>query len=200
MRGYPQKSRLGRSFFERPTAEVARELLGCHLVWAAEGESCVLRLVEVEAYLGEGRDPASHAHRGPTRRNAQMFETPGRLYVYFTYGMHHCINVVCEPEGTAGAVLLRAAEPLRGEQAMARRRGRSGLALSNGPAKLCQALGIDRSHDGLDLLAGGCGLWCGEPPAKVGVSARIGIRHGTKRRLRFFDSASAYVSRTRPAP
>ncbi len=111
------------------------------------------RIVEVEAYRGPD-DPASHAFRGRTKRNIAMFGPPGLLYVYFTYGMHFCCNIVCRPEGTAGAVLVRALSPLRGTDVMAARRprARSERDLCSGPGKLCQALGIDRSFDGCDLL------------------------------------------------
>jgi len=156
-----------------------------------------LEIVEVEAYLGEGQDPASHAHRGRTARNGQMFETPGRLYVYFTYGMHHCMNVVCEKRGEAGAVLLRAAEPLQGLELMERRRGRGGRALTNGPAKLCQALGVDLSADGVDLATGPLGIWPGRRPSRVVRSTRIGLSRGRELPLRFFDADSPFLSRVR---
>src|SRR6185369_1253902 len=114
------------------------------------GDLTMARIVEVEAYLGE-RDAASHARRGPTPRAAIMFGPPGRLYVYLIYGMHHCMNFVTEPDGTAGAVLIRAAEPLPGR---AGERARAAAPM-RGPAKLCSALGITRAHNGLDLTAGG---------------------------------------------
>jgi DNA-3-methyladenine glycosylase len=151
--------------------------------------------VEVEAYLGEGQDEASHAHRGPTPRNEQMFATPGHLHVYVSYGLHHCLNVVCEDPGTAGAVLLRAAEPLEGESQMRRRRGRSGLDLSNGPGKLGQCLDADLGWNGRDLVEGELGLWPGTAPREIGVSSRIGISRDVERPLRFFDTDSPYVSR-----
>ena len=198
-RRYPPEERLPASFFARPAPELARRLLGCHLVSRLDGGPLALRLVEVEAYLGEGEDPASHAHRGRTRRNAQMFETPGRLYVYFTYGMHHCLNVVCEERGRAGAVLLRAAEPLMGLELMERRRGRGGRELCNGPAKLAQALGLDLTADGMDLASGPVGIWPGKSLVRVERSTRIGIRRGRDLPLRFFDPDSPFVSRTRPA-
>ncbi|NNM33421.1 MAG: DNA-3-methyladenine glycosylase [Gemmatimonadetes bacterium] len=191
---YPARRRLLRNFFARPTLEVAPDLLGHIIVVRTTRTLLAARLVEVEAYLGVGEDPASHAQRGETPRNLQMFETPGRLYVYFTYGMHHCMNVVCESEGRAGAVLLRAGEPLAGESLMARRRGRKGLDLANGPAKLCQALGIDRRHDGLDLVTGPVGIWPGTPPDAIERSSRVGIRQGTDLLFRFFDPSSPHIS------
>jgi len=187
------------SFYRRDTIEVARDLLGRVLCRRrVDGTILRARLVEVEAYDGP-EDRASHASRGRTPRNAQMFETPGRLYVYFTYGMHHCMNVVCERHGCAGAVLLRAGEPLDGEELMERRRGRGGVELSNGPAKLCQALGVDLSWNGVDLLRGRLGLWPGVPPRQLGRSGRIGIRHAGQLPYRYYDSDSRYLSRARPA-
>ena len=192
-------ARLGRSFFSRSVVEVARDLLGCELRGNDAGTRFRLRVVEVEAYLGEGEDPASHAHRGRTPRNLNMFETPGRLYVYISYGLHHCLNVVCERPGTAGAVLLRAAEPLVGHELFEERRGRSGYELTNGPGKLGQALGADLTWDGLDLVRDPrLGLWPGLAPAEIAVSGRIGIRQAADRPLRFYDPASPWVSRGRP--
>ncbi|MHB1854463.1 MAG: DNA-3-methyladenine glycosylase, partial [Acidimicrobiales bacterium] len=144
--------RLPRSFYARDVLEVAPELLNKVLVCGNRAG----RIVEVEAYRG-GEDPASHAYKGPTARNASMFGPPGRLYVYFTYGMHWCANVVCMPEGTAQAILLRALSPLAGLEEMraARPAARRDRDLCRGPARLCQALGIDRSYDGADLVRPG---------------------------------------------
>jgi DNA-3-methyladenine glycosylase len=140
------------------------------------------RIVEVEAYRGS-EDAASHAFRGRTARNAVMFGPPGHLYVYFTYGMHHCCNVVCRPEGVAGAVLIRALAPLTGLESMVSRRPaqRRDRDLCSGPGKLCQALGLDRLHDGVDLLAASSSVRLLDdgtvPPAVVDVAAgpRVGI-------------------------
>ncbi len=140
------------------------------------------RIVEVEAYRG-GDDPASHAFRGPTERNAVMFGPPGHLYVYFTYGMHHCCNVVCQPAGVAGAVLIRALAPLTGLEAMGRRRpgARREQDLCSGPGKLCQAMGLDRAADGVDLLSRSSSVrllddGMAEPGAdELGHGPRIGI-------------------------
>jgi DNA-3-methyladenine glycosylase len=196
---YPASQRLGRSFFARPTLDVARDLLGRILVLKKGRRLLAVRLVEVEAYLGDGADPASHAHEGKTPRNAQMYETPGRLYVYFSYGMHHCMNVVCESRGVAGAVLLRAGEPLAGEASMRRRRGRGGHELTNGPAKLCEALGVDLAWNGLDLVRGPLGLWPGERLRRIERSPRIGISHARTLPYRLFDPHSPFVSRGRPS-
>jgi DNA-3-methyladenine glycosylase len=147
--------RLPCSFFERPVLEVARDLLGCTFLVDGVGG----RLVEVEAYRAD--DPASHSYRGRTSRNAVMFGPPGRLYVYFTLGLHFCVNVVCEGEGRAAAVLLRALEPTVGLDLMRKRRALADpRRLCSGPAKLTQALGITRADDG--LCAGGAGGACAD--------------------------------------
>lgn len=192
--------RLPRSFYERPTFTVARELLGKVLVRRQGRHFLTGRIVEVEAYLGE-RDPASHAFRGRTARNEVMFRTGGHLYVYFTYGMHFCANVVTEREGRARAVLLRAVEPLGGIPAMARLRGVAPGEVRNlcsGPAKLCQAFGIGRSDNGMDLT--GPEIWIAEdahafPPGRIRRSPRIGISTATRYRWRFTVGGSPYLSR-----
>lgn len=198
---YGPRRRLSRSFFARPAPELAPQLVGTHLVRLLGGRpQLAARIVEVEAYRGIGQDPASHAHRGRTARNSEMFATPGRLYVYFSYGMHFCMNVVCESEGVAGAVLLRAAEPLLGQELMARRRGREGLELANGPAKLCEAFGVDLRFNGRDLCGSGAlGIWPGEAPERLSRSPRIGIRRGVELPYRWFDPDSRWVSRGRPS-
>jgi DNA-3-methyladenine glycosylase len=138
---------LPRHFYERPVLEVARELLGAVVTHAGVS----VRLTEVEAYAG-GHDPASHAFRGLTPRTAVMFGPPGHAYVYFTYGMHFCMNLVCGPDGHASAVLLRAGEVVSGLAAAAERRaGARELDLARGPARLTRALAIDRQQDGMDV-------------------------------------------------
>lgn len=166
------------------------------------------RIVEVEAYHGVN-DAASHAYRGLTPRTTVMFGPPGFLYVYFTYGMHWCANVVCGPDGEAAAVLLRALEPLSGLEAMrvARPAARRDVDLCNGPAKLCQAFGIARADNGTDLLAaprrkgtaGGVRLEDDgtPPPRRPARGTRIGIKEATDKRWRFWVPGSPYVSRTR---
>jgi DNA-3-methyladenine glycosylase len=147
-----------RNFFARPSIEVAPDLLGCVLEHETADGLVAVELTEVEAYAGRS-DPASHAYRGKTARNAVMFGPPGHAYVYFTYGMHFCVNVVClGEEGSASAVLLRAGRVIAGEElARARRaRGTTAIAprdLARGPARLCQALGIDRSQNGADMVS-----------------------------------------------
>jgi len=165
------------------------------------------RIVEVEAYHGAD-DAASHAYRGPTPRTAVMFGPPGYLYVYFTYGMHWCANVVCGPEGEAAAVLIRALEPLAGLEEMweARPAARLERDLCNGPAKLCRALGITGADTGADLLArprraaSGAGLVRlrddgTPPPRRPGIGTRIGIRVATEKPWRFWVPGSPSVSR-----
>ncbi len=182
---------LPRAFYERPTLPVARELLGKLLVRrTAERPLRVARLVEVEAYLGE-RDAASHARRGPTPRAAIMFGPPGHLYVYLIYGMHHCMNVVTETHGVAGAVLLRAAEPLLGFDGAAKRP-------LTGPGKLCAGLDITRANNGQDLVAGGDFYLAddGSRPPKRARSARIGVEYAGEwatRLLRFYVPGNPYV-------
>ena len=160
-----------------------------------------VRIVEVEAYAG-AEDPASHAYRGPTRRNATMFGPPGHLYVYFSYGVHWCANVVCGPPGAAHAVLLRAGAPLAGLEEMraARPAARRDRDLASGPGKLCQALGLDRSNDGDDLVRPGAGgAWLADdgtpPPAEPGVSVRVGITKAAHHPWRWYVAGDPNVSR-----
>jgi DNA-3-methyladenine glycosylase len=191
-----------REWFARPTAEVARDLVGCTLVIdAGTPEAVVARIVETEAYLGTG-DPASHAFRGPTPRSRVMFGPPGYLYVYFTYGMHHCANVVTEVDGVAGAVLLRAAAVEEGVGTVTARRGEraTGAGLLRGPGNLCQGLAISRADDGIDLLDPGSRLHIdrrtGTPPITVGT--RVGLRHAADWMLRFSWRGDPAVSRPVP--
>jgi DNA-3-methyladenine glycosylase len=146
---------LPRGFFDRPSHEVAPDLLGRVLVHGP----VAVRLTEVEAYGGPGEDPAAHTYRGRTPRNAVMFGPPGHLYVYFTYGMHFCANLVCLPDGSGSAVLLRAGEVVAGEaEARARRTAAKPVAfrdLARGPARLAVALGLEREHNGLDAIREG---------------------------------------------
>jgi DNA-3-methyladenine glycosylase len=194
---------LPRRFYDRDARAVAPELLGKVLV---HGERRG-RIVEVEAYVGDGTDPGSHAHRGRTKRNATMFGPPGHLYVYFTYGMHWCCNAVCDPEGTASAVLLRAVEPLVGLEEMraARPAARRDVDLANGPAKLCQAFAIGGVHDGVDLVrppAGGITIVDdGTPPPDAPVvTTRIGLSAGADLPWRWCVAGDPHVSRTPGTP
>ena len=179
-----------------PSAEVAPRLLGATLTHAG----VTVRLTEVEAYDG-GNDPASHAFRGPTPRNEVMFGPPGRLYVYFSYGMHWCANVVCGPEGVASAVLLRAGSVVSGREVARSRRGdRPDAALARGPANLTQALAIDRAHDGLDL--DGLLVLPSEPvpPSAVGSGPRVGVSVAHDVPWRFWISGDPSVSTYRRSP
>ena len=188
---------LPRSFYARDARTVARALVGRVLVSDLASTRIVARIVEVEAYRG-GRDPASHAYRGRTRRNAVMFGAPGHAYVYFTYGMHHCVNVVCEREGVAGAVLLRALEPLAGLALLRRRRHVAEPArLLRGPGCVAQGLGLSREHDGLDLVSGA--LWIADAPperggARLARGPRIGIRLARERPWRYWLAGNECVS------
>ena len=179
---------LGRAFYQRPPRAVARDLLGRLLVRDTAEGRVAGRIVEVEAYEG-ATDPASHAYRGETRRNRVMFGPGGHAYVYFTYGMHYCMNVVTGPPGRAQAVLVRALEPVEGVTIMRRRRGvESTERLARGPGCVARALGLTRADDGLDLTRGP--LWILDAPAKregrrILRTPRIGIRHAAERPWRY---------------
>ncbi len=189
--------RLPASFYRRDPLAVAPDLLGKVLVHGHRAG----RIVEVEAYRGTD-DPASHAFRGPTPRTEVMFGPPGRLYVYFSYGLHWCANVVAHDPGGVGAVLVRALEPLRGVEAMreARPAARRDVDLANGPAKLCQALGIDGSHDGLDLTKADGGITLlddgSPPPDEPTTGPRVGISVAVEHPWRF--SVPDHPHRSKP--
>lgn len=190
--------KLPRRFYLQPTLTVARQLLGKYLCRRLRGKLLIGRIVEVEAYLGS-KDPASHTYRGRTTRNEVMFWKGGHLYVYFTYGMHFCANVVTEQEGTGHAVLLRAVEPVGGLESMwsRRRTARRVEDLCSGPAKLCEAFFITRQNNGTDLLGNSIWVATSDSPThhlRVARSTRIGIRNGRHHRWRFFLRGSAFVS------
>ncbi|HEX6261480.1 MAG TPA: DNA-3-methyladenine glycosylase [Actinomycetota bacterium] len=183
---------LPRDFYERSSIALARDLLGKVVVSELGGTRTAGRIVEVEAYRPD--DPASHSFRGPTPGNQTMFGPPGHAYVYVSYGIHRCMNAVAR---SGSAVLLRALEPLHGLDAMAARRGLDQeRLLCAGPGRLCQALGVTRGEDGVDLTAGE-GLWIteGPPPRRVGRTPRIGISVGGDRPWRFVEEGSPYASR-----
>lgn len=199
---------LPQAFFARNTVDVARDLLGLWLVSRVEEGAAVVRIVETEAYGGP-EDLASHARAGLTPRTSPMFGPPGHAYVYLVYGMHECLNVVAESPGRAGAVLLRAGEPVLGAAVMRRRRGRPTDAehrLAAGPARLCQALAVGRSLNDHDLTVGRR-LWLTRPPGHadqavadedVVASARIGVAYAGEwatRPWRFSLRGSLAVSR-----
>ena len=185
-----------------PVDEVAPALLGCWLVTDRPEGRVAVRLTEVEAYSGEGSDPASHAHRGPTPRAAIMFGPPGRLYVYFSYGVHWCANVVVGPEGRGSAVLLRAGEVVVGEDVARCRRpaARADRDLARGPARLTQALAIGPQDKAADLLdaASPVRLHRGEPPDAVSSGPRVGISQATELPWRFWETDADSVSAFRP--
>jgi DNA-3-methyladenine glycosylase len=207
---------LPRSFFDRPATEVAPELLGCVLAASSADGEVAAELVEVEAYMGSA-DPPSHAFRGMTARNEVMFGDPGHAYVYFTYGMHFCVNLVCMPGGVASAVLLRAGRIVAGgELAAERRLGAVGSGavrvatrrfeqLASGPARLCQALGIARAQNGLDVCdpdgelricarAGFAGL----SDDQIATGPRVGVSSGAEVPWRYWIAGDRAVSAYRP--
>jgi DNA-3-methyladenine glycosylase len=193
--------RLARSFFRRSSIIVARELIGCYFAHELKnGTRLVVRIVETEAYLGDGTDPASHAHNGETPRNRVMFGPPGHIYVYRSYGIHYCANIVCG-ERPPAAVLLRAAEPVLGTNVMRKNRGLDRRApesgILRGPGNFCKALGITLAHNGESLVSGPFSL---HPPRRqdtpfdVGVSSRIGISKAVEHPYRFFIVDNLHVS------
>ncbi len=192
--------RRGLRFYQGDTLDVAQRLLGSSLVRMLNGKRVSGRIVEVETYLGS-EDPASHAYRGMTARNMVMFGEPGHAYVYFTMGMHWCLNVTTERPGKAGAVLIRAIEPREGVKLMLLRRGLRPLEeLANGPAKLTEALGIDGNLNGEDMVRSRkLFLERGTSVRSVGTSSRIGISRGVDRQWRFFVKGSKFVSKGRPS-
>jgi DNA-3-methyladenine glycosylase len=193
---------LCKAFYERGTITVAKELLGKFVVRVVGRNRLVGRIVEVEAYRGFD-DPASHAFRGITPRTAPMFGEPGHAYVYFTYGNHYCFNVTTERMGVAGAVLIRALEPVEGLKAMKRFRPHvSTLDITNGPGKLTKALCIDKTLNKIDLTKCGPLFLTGNNSKRVEIacSVRIGITVGTDRLWRFYISGNPYVSRFERRP
>ncbi len=194
----PRHIKLPRVFFERPTLEVAPDMLGKYLVYHSPEGKLSARIVEVEAYIGHD-DPACHASKGLTPRTRPMFGPAGFTYIYFVYGMYHCLNLVTEPEGTPAALLVRAAEPDEGQSVMGRNSpGKDGMELLSGPGKLCRSFGLTVDQNRLDLA--GDTIYIEDRLRKVeniGQSRRVGIRVGVDRPWRFFDDDSKVVSRPR---
>ena len=189
----PAAPPLGREFFARSVHEVAPELVGCLLLADGVGG----RIVEVEAYDGE--DPASHGFRGETARNRSMFGPPGHAYVYRSYGVHWCLNLVCEDEGVASAVLLRALEPTDDLDVMRVRRGLDEASLlCSGPGRLCQALGVTRSHDGLPLDQPPFELLPRTRELEIAAVPRVGITRAADLPWRYLVAGSRFVSRPPP--
>jgi DNA-3-methyladenine glycosylase len=208
---------LERDFFAGPVTEVAPALLGCVLLHDSADGPVAAEIVEVEAYSG-ATDPASHAFRGRTERTAVMFGEPGHAYVYFTYGMHYCVNLVCRPAGEAAAVLIRAGRVVQGSDVASRRRqqrSRSGPPLgtgrvkerdlARGPARLCQALDIGRAENGADVCDPRGPLrvlapagFAGVPAASIASGPRVGVRLGADTNWRFWIKGESAVSEYRP--
>lgn len=193
---------LRRAFYNRGADVVAKQLLGCVLVRRRGRGLLAGRIVETEAYVGED-DRACHANRGRTRRNAVMYEAPGRAYVYFIYGVHDMLNVVCRPPGVPEAVLIRGVEPVHGLDSMRRRRGVRRLQdVASGPGKLCRAFAITRKQNGMDLAGPVLWITAGRLRATetISTSARVGVDYAgedARRPLRFFVSRNPHVSRPR---
>ena len=192
-----QTSCLTRAFFDRSTQEVAPDLLGKLIVHNLDGCMLAGRIVEAEAYLGVG-DPAAHAYRGLTNRTRVLFGPPGRAYVYLIYGMYECLNLVCEPDGVAGCVLIRALEPLAGIEEMQRRRPKARRLrdLASGPGKLTRAMGITREHYGCDVTRGKLQVRAFNNPTPHGtvITTRIGISVREDLPLRFYIKDNEFVS------
>lgn len=187
-------SKLRRSFFARPVLEVAPELIGATLLVNGVGG----RIVEVEAY--HHTEPAAHSFTGMTDRNAVMFGPPGYVYVYRSYGIHWCLNFVCEPDGSASAVLIRALEPLSGIVAMRRRRGLGDArALCSGPGKLCEALAVTRRHNGLPLDRTPFEVRARTASPEIAVGPRIGITKAVDHPWRFGLKGSKFLSKPFPS-
>jgi DNA-3-methyladenine glycosylase len=186
---------LDRDFFSRDAVAVAQQLIGCELIHEGVGGI----IVETEAYRQD--DPASHSHRGPGGRAAVMFGPPGHLYVYRSYGLHWCVNLVCGPEGHGAAVLLRALAPTRGLDAMRARRGGDGRPLAAGPGRLTQALAIDGTHDGRPAVGPGAvvSLVAGSEPVALARGPRIGISVAREVPWRFGLAGSPHLSRPFPS-
>ena len=198
-----QQAKLDREFYCRNVLTVAKELLGKILIKKASGKYYAARIVEVEAYEGE-TDKASHSYNGETPRNKVMFNHGGFLYVYLSYGVHYCCNVVTGIEGKGSAVLIRAVEPIQGIEKMMLNRfgkrlldGRQKFNLTNGPGKVCQALSINLSNSGLDLTGNKVYI-INKPKLKkseIGISKRIGISKSVELQWRFFIKDNPYLSR-----
>ena len=186
---------LERSFYLRRPDVVARNLIGNIVLREYHGSWIGGTIVETEAYFGEN-DEVSHAYRGITERNKSMFKEGGHVYVYFTYGMHYCMNVVCGKMGVGRAVLLRAIRPEFGIETMKSLRKCEATNLTNGPAKLCQALGIDKTLDGISLFSGPVRIVEGQKSGiKIASSFRIGVKENIPRKARYYVVSDEFVSK-----
>jgi DNA-3-methyladenine glycosylase len=193
------KKPLSQHFFNLPTLEAAKKLLGCVLTTCVGKQKVSGMIVEVEAYRGD-IDPAAHCYGGRTQRNAVMFGPPGHIYVYFIYGLHYCVNVVTEKEGIGAAVLIRALEPRAGLEAMQQRRGCKNMKqLTNGPAKICEALAIDNKMLGADVRRSKIITLERHKTFKaseISASPRIGISKATELKWRFYVKGNVWVSKS----
>ena len=191
-----KSNKFKRDFYSRPTLDVINDIIGKIIVYDSSKGRLSARIVEAEAYIGED-DPACHAAVGKTERNEVMFGMPGFTYIYFIYGMYHCLNFVTEPEAKPAAILIRGAEPLDGIEIMKQNSlSNNERNLLNGPGKFCRSFGLDRKHNGLDLTGEIIYLESDSyKPKKIITTPRIGIKQGKNRLWRFYDTASDCVSR-----
>lgn len=192
--------RLARGFFARYSPAVAKQLIGCRLVRVTGRVRLSGIVVETEAYRGS-EDPASHAYRGKTGRNGVMFGPAGFAYVYFTMGVHHCLNVTTEGKGKAAAVLIRSVQPVEGARRMMVNRGVTELTrVASGPGNLARAFGIGGEFNGEDMVTSGRLFFeAGKRAPSVGVSSRVGVSAGKELKWRFYARGSPFVSRGRPS-
>lgn len=197
---YTDYIKIDRDFYLRDTIRVAKDLLGKYFIRKYKGRLLVGKIVETEAYLHN--DNASHSFRGKTKRNEVMFRQGGHLYVYFTYGMHFCCNVVTEEEDKGCAVLIRAVEPVENVEIMQKLRKvdttKNPYNLTNGPAKVCQAFALGKDENGTDLCGDEIWVWKSEirnPKSKIVSSNRVGITNGTEHQWRFYIKDNKWVSR-----
>ena len=188
---------LKREFFIRDTRTVAKDLLGKNIVHKINEKKLVAKVVETEAYLGDGSDPSCHAHNGPTPRSKIMFGLPGFAYVYFSYGNHWLLNFVTEKEGKAGAVLIRAVEPVEGIEIMKNNRQniKNEFDLSNGPAKLTKALAITKEYNGKDITKNNFFVEDNRDNFRIVATKRIGISSGKEKLYRFYIKDNPYISK-----
>lgn len=180
--------------FNKPTIEVAKALLGSYLIHESPQGTTIGKIVETEAYLAD--DPASHSFVGKTPRNQQMFGSAGKAYIYLNYGVHNCFNVVTNKEGIGEAVLVRALEPIKGLKLMQKRRGTCKITeLCSGPGKLTRAMGINETHNGINLSEGNLRLvLSGNNNHKITKTTRVGITKGLNLKLRFYIKSNPFVS------
>ena len=190
------EKKLSRRFYDRATLQVAKELLGKYLVFKRDGNTLSGKIVETEAYIGQS-DKASHASRGKTKRNEVMFGPAGHAYIYFTYGMYHCLNFVTEKDNFPAAVLIRALEPKDGIEIMKKNRKTDVIEnLTNGPGKVCMALGLDRKMNGIDLCSDILYVEDrNEKKGKIISTSRVGINAGKDKKWRFYIKDNKFVSR-----